>query len=425
MTYSEAVAWINALEGRGWRLGLDRMAEFCRRAGLLQGGPQYVHVAGTNGKGSTTAFLQSLMVAGGYRTGAFYSPYVVDYRERIQIGRELISEEDLAAFTEWLIPVAESMTGTEFEGPTKFEFEAGLGFLFWAEKQCDWVALEVGLGGRLDATNVVVPAASVIVSIGLDHVGVLGDSVEKIAGEKAGIVKAGVPVVVGAMDAGSLEVVLGRAEEVGAPVWRYGAEIWVTGDSGSFEVRTPAGCVSGLRSGIFGEMQPHNAALAIAACQLRGVGLSEGQVREGIASAFAPGRFERVVYRGREMVVDGAHNAQAAESLIRTLGVTYPGRAIHLVTNTVSGHDQGAFYSAFGGVVERVEVVPIDGPRAIPVSETVEALSGAFEVRGWATVEEGLAAALDDEGLILVTGSNYLAGEVLRLPGVTSDRCIR
>ncbi|HEY0866603.1 MAG TPA: hypothetical protein VGE01_04465, partial [Fimbriimonas sp.] len=210
MTYPEALAYVSGLEPRGWRLGLDRMQAFIDRAGLSQNvgrppgtdpagkpGARFIHVAGTNGKGSVTAFLQSMLVEHGYRTGAFFSPYVVDPRERVQFGRSLISESDFASVVAHLKPIAESFSETEFGGITEFEFKTAVGVEYWRRKRCEWVALEVGLGGRLDATNVVHPACSAIVSIGYDHTQILGDTLEKIAFEKAGIVKPETPLVVG------------------------------------------------------------------------------------------------------------------------------------------------------------------------------------------------------------------------------------
>jgi dihydrofolate synthase/folylpolyglutamate synthase len=431
VTYEEAVAAIFALEQRGWRLGLDRMQEFCRRAGLedalgAEGGPNYIHVAGTNGKGSTTAFLQSLFVTAGYQTGAFFSPYVVDYRERVQIGRDLISEQDLAECTQELLPIAESLSDTEFGGVTKFEFEAGLGFLFWKKKKCEWVALEVGLGGRLDATNVVTPEACIVVSIGLDHVSILGDTLGKIAGEKAGIIKPGIPVVVGDLGREALDVIEARAAEMDAPVWRFGQDVTVTRQGDRFTASTPAGSFDGLHAGIEGWMQPHNAALAIAATQAAGLKLDKETVREGTLKAYAPGRFQLASYRGRELILDGAHNPQAACALRKILDEIYPNRPLHLVTNMLSGHDPTDFYRELGPRVVSADVVPIDFARAFTVEETAKNLDGVVpEVRFHHSVRSGLEAAsesLGDNGLILVTGSNYVVGEVARTPWVTFRR---
>jgi len=421
MTYREALDAINALEPRGWRLGLDRMTAFCERAGLQDalgdpGSPQFVHVAGTNGKGSTTAFLQSLMVEAGFTAGAFFSPYVVDYRERIQLGRELISKEDLAELTTELLPIGESLAETEFGGATKFEFEAALGFLYWKRKRCDWVALEVGLGGRLDATNVVTPRCSVIVSIGLDHVSILGDTVEQIAAEKAGIIKPGVPVVMGSLPAGAAAVVSSVATSAGSELWRYGHEIFAEWSSSGLSISTPKHSFEGLELGLEGEIQGHNAALAVAALIASGLDLTSDVVAAGLRKATAPGRFQRLTVDGRLVVLDGAHNAPAAAVLRLSLDKAFPDEPLVLLTNMLQGHAPAGFYEPLLDRVVKAHVVPIDFVRAIPPSATAAYLQSSVPTELHGSVADGLASALNDPGLVLVTGSNYLVGEVLRLP---------
>ncbi|MBC8064854.1 MAG: bifunctional folylpolyglutamate synthase/dihydrofolate synthase, partial [Chlorobia bacterium] len=230
MTYEKALAYIASLETRGWRLGLDRMQEFANRLGLPGslgevGGPQFIHVAGTNGKGSVTAYLQSMLIESGYSTGSFFSPFVYDPRERVQIGRRLIPKSIFALLTEWIRPFGESLTETKFEGVTEFEFKTAMGFQFWKEMEAEWVALEVGLGGRLDSTNIVTPRCSVIVSIGKDHTHILGDTYHQIAEEKAGIIKPGVSVIVGEMPEEALLTILKIAQERGSEAWVFGREI--------------------------------------------------------------------------------------------------------------------------------------------------------------------------------------------------------
>ncbi|MGV3617028.1 MAG: bifunctional folylpolyglutamate synthase/dihydrofolate synthase [Fimbriimonas sp.] len=415
MTYQEALDYIASLAPRGWRLGLDRMQAFCEKGGLQDalgaaGGPQYVHVAGTNGKGSTTAYLQSMMVEAGVRTGAFFSPYVVDPRERVQLGRELIAPEELATITEELRPIAEAFTETDFGGISEFEFKTAVGFRCWQRNRSEWVALEVGLGGRLDATNVVTSRASIIVSIGLDHTNLLGETLEEIAFEKAGIIKPGVSVVVGAMEEGPRRVIEEVAHQRGAPVWRYGADVrWEDG-----EVVTPRRRIAKLRPGIVGEMQGHNLALAVAGLEAAGLDVSDDAVRRGAAQAYVPGRFELREVGGRPVLFDGAHNEDSARVLRATLDRAYPGVPVVLVTNMLQGHDIEAFYSPLMDRVASVHVVPIGFHRARTVAETVAALRGMLPVHPHDSVSAGLAAALSEEGIVLVTGSFYLVGEAVQ-----------
>ena len=423
MTYEEAVDAINGLEQRGWRLGLDRMSAFCSRAGLTDAlgtvaSPRYIHVAGTNGKGSTTAFLQSLMVEAGFRTGAFFSPYVVDYRERIQFGRELIGKEDLADLTEELLPIGESLADTEFGGATKFEFEAALGFLYWKRKQCDWVALEVGLGGRLDATNVVTPACSVIVSIGLDHVSILGNTVELIAAEKAGIIKPGIPAVMGSLPFDAEAVVRKVAQSNDCRLWCYGKEVRSEWTAEGLSIWTPEQAVHGLQLGIEGEIQGHNAALALAAMNAAGVVLNEETVLEGLLRSTAPGRFQRKSLQGRLVILDGAHNAEAAIVLRKAIDEKLPDNPIVLVTNMLQGHEPEGFYGPILARIHAAHVVPIDFVRAVPPDVTADYLRHSVPTQVHPSVAEGMDAAARDAkngAVILVTGSNYLVGEILRL----------
>ena len=421
MTYDQALAYIAALEPRGWRLGLDRMQEFVKRAGLHtslggEASPHFIHVAGTNGKGSTTAFIQSLLIESGYRTGAFFSPYVIDPRERVQFGRNLISKPDLAMLTEALKSVSESFSDNDFGGITEFEFKTAIGFAYWRQQQCEWVALEVGLGGRLDATNVVVPKASVIVSIGLDHMHILGETRAKIAFEKAGIIKPKVPVILGQLSPDAEDTILGIAGELESPVWKWGREVRWHDEIQAVE--TPHGIHPGLVPSLVGEIQKHNLSLAVAAMDASGAFRNNESLVKGASTASIPGRFQKVEYKGRTLLFDGAHNPDAAEVLAKSLESEFGSKNCILVTNMLAGHEPSDFYNVLRGRVKSVHVVPIDFHRATPVERMVAWLKPGFgDVRGHATALEGLDAAVGEansDQVVLVTGSFYLVGELLR-----------
>jgi dihydrofolate synthase/folylpolyglutamate synthase len=422
MTYEAALAYFASLEPRGWRLGLDRMAAFCEAAGLSPtlgagpAGPNYIHVAGTNGKGSTTAYLQSLLVECGYRTGAFFSPYVVNPRERWQFGRDFIAPQELADLTEQLMPVAESFSQTEYGGITEFEFKTGIDFAYSKAKKCEWVALEVGLGGRFDATNVIAPRASAIVSIGLDHVNILGHTLAEIAREKAGIIKPGIPVVTGEIVPEALDIIVGIAHDNDAALWRWGVDFrW--DDEGT--IVTPRGRFSGIQPGIRGAMQGHNIAVAVAAMHSAGIDLTERVVQTGAELAFAPGRFQTVHALGADLILDGAHNEQAARVLAESLEAALDGCPCVLVTNMIRGHEPEAFYRELYGRVSNAHVVPIDFHRAYPPEETCRVLGElGIPAVAHSDLSSGLAAAARDAGnsaAVLVTGSFYLVGEALRI----------
>lgn len=414
-------------------MGLDRMQELLSRAHLESvvgspEGPQFIHVTGTNGKGSVTAYLQSMLVEQGYRTGAFFSPFVYDPRERVQFGREMISEADLARLTAELIPAAESLSETEFGGTTEFEFKTALGFRYWALKNAEWVALEVGLGGRLDATNVVKPKASVIVSISLDHTNVLGDTIEAIAHEKAGIIKNSVPVMVGEVPRTALEVIERAAAEHSAPIWRFGREITLSHKSSGFSVSTPYGTVEGLVPGLLGVKQPHNMSLALAALQAAGAYRDSSKIGAGTRETKLPGRFERTNVNGLEVLLDGAHNPGAASVLRENLDQYYPGRHIILLTGMVAGHDPVHYYEKLKGLPSSVHIVPIEFHRALSPKDLAQSVQDLFaRVHVHESLTEGLDAAVREalpNSLLVITGSFYLVGEAgaalrkARAPGI-------
>lgn len=432
MTYEDALDYISSLSSKGWRLGLDRMQEFTLRAGLEArlGGtfPKFIHVAGTNGKGSTTAFLQSLMVEQGYRTGAFFSPYVIDPRERVQIDRNLISRKLVGDLTQRLKPFAESLENSECGGPTEFEFKTALGFAAWARSSCEWVALEVGLGGRLDATNIVHPAACIIVSIGLDHTAILGDTHAKIAYEKAGIIKAGIPVIVGEMCDEALEVIEAVAREKDAPIWRFGREIQIEKLGRELRITNPRRSHLVPKPGIEGYKQDQNAALAVSAMDAANATRVSHGVGLGVQRAQIPGRFQRVRYLGRDLILDGSHNADAGQVLRRSLESAIIAErrpdTVQLVTNMLSGHDVPAFYDTLVGIAEQPQIVPISFFRALEPAAAREILEPKFGVATvHPTIDEGLKEAIraaEPNQFVLVTGSNYLVGEAARVIGLTS-----
>lgn len=423
MDYSEALAYIASLAPRGWRLGLDRMQEFATRAGLVNAlgdpeGPQYIHVAGTNGKGSTTAYLQSILHESGYRVGSFFSPYVYDPRERIQLGRELIPKKIFAGLTAMLMPVSEEFTETEFGGISEFEFKTAMAFLFFQRLKCEWVALEVGLGGRLDATNIVVPRCSIITSIGLDHVGILGDTLEAIAGEKAGIIKHGIPVVVGQLPPAAMEVVVARASETSSTLWQLGRDVLLSENSGGWSVTTPIARHEKLLPGILGEAQPQNMALAVAAIDAVGATRTISGFVEGVASAYAPGRFEERLVDGKRVVLDGAHNSDAAANLVQTFIRSFPATKARVVVGMVEGHDMHSMLQPLKAIASAAYAVPIDFHRTRMPEELAHELRctdiPALEFESAIAGFRAALADLEEEEILLVTGSFYLVGEVGR-----------
>ena len=421
MDYQNAQDYIASLAQRGWRLGLDRMSEFANRAdlsGSLGDGdsPKFIHVAGTNGKGSVTSMIQSCLAEQGFRTGAFFSPFVVDPRERIQFGQDMISETDLAKIATKLMPIGESLSDTDFGGVTEFEFKAAMGFEYWKQKECEWVALEVGLGGRLDATNIVTPAASAIVSISYDHTSILGSTLKEIAHEKAGIIKPGKPVVVGEMPPEALNEIERTASEMGSPIWRVGQEIQWEKIRIGVNIATPYTTIT-VEPSLFGDIQLHNAAVAFAAMQLAGAVKKNDKVREGFSQAYLPGRFQTVNQGAHTYLLDGAHNADSANVLAKLLQQAGIKPKI-CITGMLNGHSAQEFYGPIRDMVDELYVTPIDFHRSMnPTDLSQELQSMGIRVTTFDSVQSALEAANESKQTepILVCGSFYLVGEVMRL----------
>jgi dihydrofolate synthase/folylpolyglutamate synthase len=419
MTYQEALEYIGSLRRRGWRLGLDRMEELLRRVGEPHKHVKALHVTGTNGKGSVTAMIQSVLTRAGYKVGGFFSPYVFDFRERIQYNGEYISEADVARLTAFLIPHSEEMNESVFGGPTEFEFKTAMGFLYWAEKGCDYVALEVGLGGRLDATNVVIPLVSVITQIALDHQDILGNTISEIAWEKAGIIKEGRPCVCLAGHPEAQAVIQRVAEERNSELWLYGRDIQVERGEDGWRVTTPRAIYEGLRSSLRGGFQGNNIAAAVGALDAGGIKVEESALREGLRQVALPGRFQ-VMSTDPVVVLDGAHNPSAMESLGEALQEEFPGVAFRVVFSGSTGHDTAGTLSVLRGFARKLYLCPMLNERALPLKDLERyALSAGFESGEYETAcnpAEAVWRALDscgeNEG-VLVTGSFYLLQEAL------------
>lgn len=420
MKYETVVERISALAPRGWRLGLDRMQKLVELAGLSESvagrKPKYIQVAGTNGKGSTTAFLQSIFLGQGHRTGGFFSPFVYDLRERVQLGGELISKDVFTKLGECLILVAEQMEGTEFEGVTEFEIKTALGFAAYQEFNCDWVALEVGLGGRLDATTVVTPAAGIITSIGWDHMAILGDTLEKIAFEKAGIIKPSMPTFVGMMDTGPLNVISQFAKEQNAPLFRLGFEIADDHRDGQrVLVWEGKEVIDDRRTSKYGSKAFENFALATFASMAAGAIRDEVLLLHSLDRVNLPGRFEHRTFGSKTLVLDGAHNEDATRVLVESLNRAYPGQKFRFLFSMVQGHDPAKTLSHLAPLARSFDICPIDFHRAQPVGEIDKAITAltSVPVRKHLSAPSAMEEILKDpnEEIIVITGSFYLIGE--------------
>lgn len=421
MTYAEAIAYIDSVEWKGSRPGLERIGELCERLGHPERSTRYIHVAGTNGKGSVCASLDSILRAAGYRVGLYTSPYVLRFNDRIRFGGADIPDEELAAATAAVKACADRMA----DGPTAFELITAIAFVYYARAGCDCVVLECGMGGRLDSTNVIdSPVLDVITGIDLDHCAVLGDTTAAIAGEKAGILRPGVPCLYGECDESAAAVIRARAEALGAPCRQTDfaavSDVQPGLDGTAFRFRGRP-----WRTALPGVHQARNAATVLTAVELlRGAGfrIPDEAVERGLAAVRWPARFE-TLRRDPVIVYDGAHNPQgvaaAAENIRALLSPLAPDGKVGLVMGVMADKDRSHMLERLAPLAAFAVTVRYDIDRALSAEALAEAWR-AFGVDAQAapSPEEGLTlaarrAAREGRPLICL-GSLYLYGQLRR-----------
>lgn len=385
MTYQESLAWLYSTQQFGIKLGLQNTIRLLDGCGNPHDGLKILHVAGTNGKGSVCAMLDAILRQAGYRTGLYTSPHLVDFRERIQINGEWVSREFVAANLTRLRKLCAACT----HPPTFFEIATVLALDAFAEARCDVVLLETGMGGRLDATNAVTPVISIITPIAMDHAEWLGDTIEKIAAEKAGIFKARVPAVSAPQLPSVADVLRRRATSTGAAL-TFVTEPW-------------SGTVA-----LSGEHQTWNAALAVHALEVAGLRPADEIIRKGLASVRWPGRFQQL---SDQLVVDGAHNPHSARALVDTWKTVFGDQKASVVFGALRDKDYREMLDVLGEIASEFLFVPIASARAARPEE----FTGCSRVPS--RTFDDLSSALNDSRgrLTLVTGSLFLVGEVLAL----------
>ena len=415
MHMDQFIEFLQAISWQGSRLGLERMTELMGLLGNPQNKLKFVHVAGTNGKGSLTALVSSVLTAAGYKTGVYTSPHLVSYCERMVIDGVEISEEELFGLAEDVKPAVDRME----DKPTEFELLTAMALLYFARQRCDIVLLEVGLGGRLDATNVIsAPEAAVIMNIGLDHVQILGDTLEKIAWEKAGIVKNGCTVVTYPGTPG-VEAVYEQVCAERKAVWHKADLSKMTFVSEDlFGQRFHWGGLSDLTIRLLGEHQRCNAAVALETLSVlreKGWNIPDEAIRAGLENARWPARLE-VLRREPLFILDGAHNSQCAQALADSLRSLLPGRKIVFLTGVLADKNYHDIMALMMPMAKEFFCLTPFSERALP------AVSLAARLNEWGgkatpceTVEEGIEQALrsaGEDGVVVSFGSLYLTGQV-------------
>ena len=418
MTGQEAVAYIDTFQWQAHAPGLERIRTLLHALGDPQKELKFVHVAGTNGKGSVCAYLASVLRCAGYRVGLCTSPFLEDFRERIQVDGELIPPEVLGELTELARPAAEAME----DHPTEFELITAVAMLYFRRCRCDIVVLEVGLGGALDASNVIdVPEAAVITAMGMDHAAILGPTLGDIAAAKAGIIKPGGAVVSfgGCPEADA--VIRERCREQGAQLTEVDfsrLRVVGTGLDGTDLEFAPYGA---LHVPLVGLYQAKNAAVAITTVEVlekRGWEISRRALEQGLASVCWPGRLEVVRRAGPVILRDGAHNAHGMAATVESLRALFPGKKLTILMGVMADKDVEDMLKLLAPIAGQVFTVRPESPRAMPAEE-LAALVNRYGVPAvpCAGVAAGLQAAAEAagaDGAVCALGSLYLVGEARR-----------
>ena len=416
MNYDQALAYIHAVHWQGHKPGLDRIRTLLEALGNPHQKLQFVHIAGTNGKGSTAAMMDSCLRAAGYKVGMFTSPFINRFNERIQVNGIPIPDQDLVQLVEQVQPAAQAMEDV----PTEFELITALGMLYFVQQHCDIVVLEVGLGGALDSTNIIPPpACAVITALGMDHVKELGPTLADIAAAKAGIIKPGSPVVSYGGEPEADKVIADTARAQGAPL--------TVVDFSRLQLRSASldGLVfdfdglEGLTLPFLASYQARNAAVAITALRaLRGRGwnISDQAIRQGLAQVRWPGRFE-LLRRDPPFLLDGSHNAHGMRATVASLRERFPGEKFVFLISIMADKDWDKMLQLLLPLAKCFVTVTAPSPRAIPAPDLaaqIRAMGGAAEPADTIPAGVARADALAGGGPVAALGTLYFSGDVRR-----------
>ncbi len=421
MKYQEALDYIESLKGLGIHPGLGSIQELCRRLGNPQDDLRFVHVAGTNGKGSTLAYISSILQCAGYRVGRYSSPAVFDYRERMQVNGRIITRKDLGTWMDMVKQACDAMQAEGLAHPTPFEVETALAFLYFKEKQCDIVVLEVGMGGAMDATNLIkTTEVAVLTSISMDHMGFLGKTLSEIAKQKAGILKPGCIAVTGNREAEVLQVIRGKAEELGCRLRQVDYEQCKQVKYGLKKQSFTYGGYKQLEITLAGKWQVDNAMLAVEAIEAlkeQGYEISEQALRKGLLECQWPGRF--FVAGNRPLfLVDGAHNEDAAKRLAETIEFYFTNKRIIYIMGILKDKEYEKIIDLTHHLADQIITVTTpENPRALPAYELAQAVSKVHpQVTAVDSLEEAVEVSYllaDKDDVIIAFGSLSYLGRLI------------
>ncbi|WP_221566283.1 folylpolyglutamate synthase/dihydrofolate synthase family protein [Alkalihalobacillus sp. TS-13] len=417
-TYEETLHWIHELLAFGMKPGLLRMEWMLKELGHPEKDLTAVHLAGTNGKGSTLTYMRCILQEAGYTVGTFTSPYIERFNERISINGEPMADNDLVRVANEVRPIAEKLAATDLGTPTEFEVVTILSIVYFARHQkADIILFETGLGGRLDSTNVIQPILTGITNIGYDHTAILGNTLQEIAYEKSGIIKAGVPLVTGVEQAEAIKVVEEKGKEHNALITRLKRDYFITEhevleEGESFTLKSPSRTYENLRVKMSGFHQVKNAAMAIVMIEALGdridFEIQEQHIFDGLLQAQWPGRFEQVS-ENPLIILDGAHNKEGIESLKQTLISHFPNRKKRIIFSALSDKPVNEMLSELYDCIDHLMFTSFDFPRASSAESLFERCE--YEPK---ELEEDFKAALKkemdrmgEEDVLVITGSLY------------------
>lgn len=424
-TYEEALSWIHGRLRLGMKPGLARMEWMMERLEHPEKKIKAIHVAGTNGKGSTVSYIRNMLQEAGYTIGTFTSPYIETFNERISVNGTHIPNDEIVSLLQVIKPLAEELEDTELGGPTEFEVITAMALYYFGENpEIDFVIMEVGLGGRLDSTNVINPLVSIITSIGFDHMSILGDTLEEIAGEKAGIIKQGVPVVTAVDQEAAIEVIRNKANETESPFYQLEQDFIILNhhsDNGEvFTLKTQNKMFNNLSITMKGAHQVRNASLAVMTVHLLQssgiVQLVDSELAAGLTKSKWIGRFEEVL-NDPLVILDGAHNPEGIKSLVETIRTHLNNKEIHIIFSALSDKKLNTMISQLEEVAKSLTFTSFDYPRAASTRELYENSSAGENIvtnDSWQeAVESGIDSVSSKENAALViTGSLYFISEV-------------
>lgn len=418
MTYDDALEYIHSVNWTFCKPGLERIWELCENLGHPEKKIKFVHVAGTNGKGSFCSMLESVLRAAGYKTGLYTSPYIKEFNERMRVMGENIENDVLADITSRVRPIADSMK----DKPTEFELITAIAFQYFYESACDVVVLEAGMGGRLDSTNIIKnPILSVITGIALDHTDYLGDTVEKIAAEKAGIIKASSPVLYGGEDASAKEVIRNIASERESEFFdvNYGdiLNLSSTLDGSTFDYKAH----KDVKINLLGLYQPKNASLVLEAIDIlrsRGLKIPESAVKDGLNKAKWIARFE-ILSKDPLIIFDGAHNPQGITSAVSSIKHYFGDGKVYVLTGILKDKDYEFIAGELSNVAERAFTLTPQSPRALSAEDYAKCLmKNGVRAIPYSSIEAALKSAKEnakaDNKPLVCLGSLYTYADIIK-----------